>query len=47
VPLVLLTSKREIMGPLVNRRRTIVAASLIAGLIITLNVFLIAQTLLG
>jgi manganese transport protein len=45
VPLVLLTSKREIMGELVNRRVTTVAASIVAGAIIALNVFLLYQTL--
>jgi manganese transport protein len=45
VPLVLLTSKREIMGELVNRRVTTVAASVVAGAIIALNVFLLYQTL--
>jgi manganese transport protein len=47
VPLLLLTSSRKVMGPLVNRRRTTVAASLVAALIIALNVFLIGQTVLG
>jgi manganese transport protein len=45
IPLVLLTNKREVMGELVNRRITTVAASLVAALIIALNVFLITQTL--
>ncbi|HYZ27985.1 MAG TPA: Nramp family divalent metal transporter, partial [Thermoleophilaceae bacterium] len=45
VPLVLLTSKREIMGELVNRRLTTVVASVVASLIIALNVFLLWQTL--
>jgi manganese transport protein len=45
VPLVLLTSKRQIMGDMVNRRLTTVAASVVAGLIIALNVFLLFQTL--
>jgi manganese transport protein len=44
VPLVLFTSKREIMGPLVNRRATTVAAVAVAGLISALNVFLLGQT---
>jgi manganese transport protein len=46
VPLVLLTSKREIMGELVNRRITTCAAFVVAGLIIGLNVFLLYETLL-
>src|SRR4051812_33807337 len=45
VPLVLLTSKRSVMGDLVNRRITTIAASVVAGLIIVLNVFLLVQTL--
>ncbi len=45
VPLVLLTSKREIMGELVNRRVTTVVASIVAGAIIALNVFLLYETL--
>jgi manganese transport protein len=43
-PLVLFTSRRDVMGALVNRRVTIVAAWSIAGLISALNVFLLAQT---
>jgi manganese transport protein len=45
VPLVLLTSKREIMGELVNRRVTSVVACVVAAMIIALNVFLLFQTL--
>src|SRR5207248_1431043 len=44
VPLVHFTSRRDVMGPLVNRRTTTVAAWTIAGVIIALNVFLLAQT---
>jgi manganese transport protein len=44
IPLVVFTSKREIMGVLVNRRLTVVAASLIAAVISALNVFLLVQT---
>jgi manganese transport protein len=47
VPLVLLTRRRDIMGALVNRRVTTVAASVVAGLIIALNGFLIYETLVG
>jgi manganese transport protein len=46
VPLVLLTSKREVMGTLVNRRVTTVTAAVVAGMIIALNVFLLYQTIL-
>jgi manganese transport protein len=44
IPLVMFTSKREIMGVLVNRRITVAAAWAIAGLISALNIFLLAQT---
>jgi manganese transport protein len=47
VPLVLLTRRRDIMGALVNRRVTTVAASVVAAMIIALNVFLLYDTLLG
>jgi manganese transport protein len=45
VPLVIFTSRRELMGPLVNARATTVAATLVAAVIIALNVFLLVQTL--
>lgn len=45
VPLVMLTSRRDIMGVHVNRRLTSVLAWSCAGLIIGLNVFLIYQQL--
>jgi len=44
IPLVVFTSKREIMGVLVNRRLTIAAAAVVAALISGLNVFLLVQT---
>src|SRR3954465_6466516 len=44
IPLVVFTSKREIMGALVNRRLTIAAAAVVAALISGLNVFLLVQT---
>jgi manganese transport protein len=44
VPLVYFTARRDIMGTLVNRRITTVAASVIATVIIGLNIFLLAQT---
>ena len=44
VPLVRFTSRRDVMGPLVNARGTTVAASVVAVLIIALNVFLLVQT---
>jgi manganese transport protein len=47
VPLVIFTSRRELMGSLVNTRATSVAAWAIAGIIISLNVFLLYETFIG
>jgi manganese transport protein len=44
VPLVMFTSRRDVMGALVNRRVTVVAAVAVAAIISGLNVFLLAQT---
>jgi manganese transport protein len=44
VPLVYFTARRDIMGALVNRRITTLAASLIAAVIIGLNNFILAQS---
>ena len=44
IPLVVFTARRDLMGPLANRRITTVAASVVAGVIIVLNVFLLLQT---
>jgi manganese transport protein len=41
IPLILLTRRADIMGPLVNRRRTTVVASAAAAFILTLNVYLL------
>jgi len=47
VPLVILTRRPDVMGVLVNARRTTVAAAIVAAAIIALNAFLIVQTLFG
>jgi manganese transport protein len=47
VPLVMLTSRRDVMGVHVNRRPTIVAAWSCAALISALNVFLLYQQIIG
>jgi manganese transport protein len=47
VPMVLLTRRADVMGALVNRRATTIVASIVASLIICLNVFLLQQTLFG
>jgi manganese transport protein len=45
VPLVMFTSRRDLMGVLANNRTTTAAAAIVAALIISLNVFLLVQTL--
>ena len=44
VPLVVLTRRTDVMGPLVNRRLTTAAASLVTVMIIVLNVYLLYAT---
>jgi manganese transport protein len=44
IPLVIFTSRRDVMGVLVNRKLTIAAAAVVAALISGLNLFLLAQT---
>ena len=44
MPLVRFTASRDVMGVLVNATATTVAAVAVAALIITLNVYLLAQT---
>ena len=45
IPLILVTRRPDLMGSLVNRRSTTAVASLIATIIVSLNVFLIYDTL--
>jgi len=47
VPLVILTRRPDVMGTLTNARRTTLAATVVASLIIALNVFLLFKTFLG
>jgi manganese transport protein len=47
IPLVMFTSRRDIMGVLVNRRLTIGAAAAVAALISALNIFLLGETFFG
>ncbi len=47
IPLVIFTARSDIMGVLVNRRWTTIAASIVATLIVALNAFLLYQTLFG
>jgi manganese transport protein len=44
IPLVLFTSRRDVMGALVNHRLTTAIAAVVAALISGLNLFLLAQT---
>jgi manganese transport protein len=44
VPLVYFTSRRDLMGALVNHKLTTAAAAVVAALIIALNIFLLGQT---
>ncbi len=47
IPLVSFTSNKKLMGVLVNRRVTSIAASIIAGVIIILNVYLLVSVFKG
>ncbi|MBI1795298.1 MAG: Nramp family divalent metal transporter [Chloroflexi bacterium] len=47
IPLVMFTSRRDIMGELVNKKITTIAASLVAALIVALNIFLLSQIFFG
>jgi manganese transport protein len=47
IPLVLLTRRRDIMGPLVNRPVTTAVGAVVAGLITALNLFLVVKTITG
>ena len=44
IPLVIFTARSDVMGQLVNRRLTTVAASSVTALIVALNIFLLLQT---
>jgi manganese transport protein len=47
VPMILLTRRRDVMGELVNKRATTVAASVVAAIIICLNGYLLYATFIG
>jgi manganese transport protein len=47
VPMILLTRRRDVMGALTNKRGTTVLASLVASVIIALNLFLLQQQFFG
>jgi manganese transport protein len=43
IPLVVFTARSDVMGQLVNRRTTTIAATAITALIVGLNIFLLVQ----
>jgi manganese transport protein len=47
IPLIMFTARRDIMGNLVNKRITTVVASIIAALIVGLNIYLLVQVFTG
>lgn len=47
IPLIMFTRRRDMMGVLVNRRLTTTGVSIVAALIIALNVYLLYQTFFG
>jgi manganese transport protein len=47
IPLVLFTRRRQLLGSRVNRRITTFAASAVAVVIVSLNLFLLEQTFFG
>jgi manganese transport protein len=47
IPLVMFTRREDLMGVLVNRRFTTLLASIVAGLIVVLNIYLLVQTFAG
>jgi manganese transport protein len=47
VPMILLTSRKRVMGALVNKRGTTVLAAVVAAIIIALNLFLLHQQFFG
>jgi manganese transport protein len=47
IPLVMFTSNKNLMGVLVNKRITTIAASTVAALIVSLNMFLLYQIFFG
>ncbi len=47
IPLVMFTARRDLMGVLVNHRVTTIVASMVAALIVSLNIYLLYQTFFG
>jgi manganese transport protein len=47
IPLVMFTARKDLMGVLVNKRITTIAVSIVAVLIVALNIYLLIQTFAG
>jgi manganese transport protein len=47
IPLVMFTSSKNLMGVLVNQKLTTIMASLVAGVIVVLNIYLLYSTFAG
>lgn len=47
IPLIMFTRQKEVMGVLVNHKITTIIASIVAGLIVALNIFLLYQIAFG
>lgn len=47
IPLVMFTARHDLMGELTNHRITTIVASLVAGLIVALNIYLLVQIFTG
>ena len=47
IPLVMFTSRKDLMGVLVNQKLTTIMAILVAGLIVLLNFYLLYSTFAG
>ena len=47
IPLVMFTSRADIMGEMINKRTTTITVGLIAAIIVVLNVYLIYKAITG
>lgn len=47
IPLIMFTRRRDLMGVLVNKRLTTILASIVAALIVSLNIYLLVQVFTG
>jgi len=47
IPLIMFTRRQDLMGILVNHKITTIIATIVAALIVSLNIFLLSQLLFG